>query len=210
MKNFKEIIPNVLTVIRIILTPLLIILSLLKMWKLVIIFVCIGAITDFLDGKLARLFKTTSVIGAKLDTIADKVFAIGLIMCLISRRKSFIIILLLELIIASTNLYYNYKTKKVKSLKIGKFKTVVLFITIISAFISILNKNFINLTTGLIYATINLQVLSIIEYFCYYLENMKKINNYEEKTLEKTIKIDNLVELAEQYGVLEEEKKDNY
>lgn len=211
MKNFKEIIPNVLTTIRIIITPILVILSLLKMWKLVIIFAIIGAITDFLDGKLARKFNTISTIGAKLDTIADKVFALGLIICLIFKNRSYIIILILELIIAFTNLYYYYKTQKVKSLKIGKFKTALLYITIICSFICILNKKFINPTNGLIYATINLQILSIIEYSCYYIENKTKTKQtQDEVALEKTIKIDNLVELAEQYGIIDEEKKENY
>lgn len=211
MKNFKEIIPNVLTTIRIIITPILVILSLLKMWKLVIIFAIVGAITDFLDGKLARKFNTTSTIGAKLDTIADKVFALGLIICLIFKNRSYIIVLILELIIAFTNLYYYYKTQKVKSLKIGKFKTALLYITIICSFICILNKKFINPTNGLIYATINLQILSIIEYLCYYIETRKKQKQtQDEVSLEKTIKIDNLVELAEQYGIIDEETKENY
>lgn len=211
MKNFKEIIPNVLTTIRIIITPILVIFSLLKMWKLVIIFAIIGAITDFLDGKLARKFNTISNIGAKLDTIADKVFSLGLIICLIFKNRSYVIVLILELIIAFTNLYYYYKTQKVKSLKIGKFKTALLYITIICSFICILNKKFINPTNGLIYATINLQILSIIEYLCYYIENKTKTKQaQDEVALEKTIKIDNLVELAEQYGIIDEEKKENY
>lgn len=44
----------------------------------------VAAVTDFLDGWLARRFKATSLLGAILDPIADKVLVCGVILGLLS------------------------------------------------------------------------------------------------------------------------------
>ena len=48
--EYKQMIPNILTIIRISLTPILILLSFLGYIKTVIILSIIAAITDMLDG----------------------------------------------------------------------------------------------------------------------------------------------------------------
>ena len=66
-------IPNALTISRIILTFVVIYLVFIRasLVKIVIIF-AIAAITDFLDGQLARKFKWESEFGRKADMIADR------------------------------------------------------------------------------------------------------------------------------------------
>ncbi|MEK6888998.1 MAG: CDP-alcohol phosphatidyltransferase family protein [Nanoarchaeota archaeon] len=66
-------IPNALTISRIILTFVVIYLVFIKasLVKIVIIF-AIAAITDFLDGQLARRCKWESEFGRKADMIADR------------------------------------------------------------------------------------------------------------------------------------------
>lgn len=201
----------------------MIILSLLGHLKIVIALAIIAAITDMLDGKLARYWKVTSLKGAKLDAVADKTFAIGLIICLLQKNNSMLTLLILEIIITITNLFYYYKTNKAESLMIGKFKTTFLFITIICSFITILTKKFILLTQGFKTVTINLQILSLISYFLrfYEFKNNKKITvednlshqkiiNEIEDNENKTIKIDNLVELTKKYDFYDNEKDDIY
>ena len=83
----------------------------------------IAALTDFFDGYLARKWQVTSVKGAKLDAVADKVFAISLVGCLISKNKILIIAFVLEIIIGCSNMYYHLQNKKVSSLMVGKIKT---------------------------------------------------------------------------------------
>ncbi|MBR0535696.1 MAG: CDP-diacylglycerol--glycerol-3-phosphate 3-phosphatidyltransferase [Clostridia bacterium] len=72
----KKNIPNILTIVRIFLTPVFlgVFLSEIKnhfLWGLVVF--AIAAITDFLDGKLARKNNIVTVFGQLADPVADKV-----------------------------------------------------------------------------------------------------------------------------------------
>lgn len=65
-------IPNILTVIRILLTPLFVILLLKDLFHFALLVFTIAVLTDGLDGLLARYFNQHTVLGAYLDPIADK------------------------------------------------------------------------------------------------------------------------------------------
>ena len=65
-------IPNILTVIRILLTPLFVIFLLKDLFHFALLVFAIAAITDGLDGLLARYLNQYTVLGAYLDPIADK------------------------------------------------------------------------------------------------------------------------------------------
>ncbi len=69
-------IPNILTIGRILIAPILVIVFYfpgeLSDWLSCAIFV-IAAFTDYLDGFFARLYKQQSKFGELLDPIADKV-----------------------------------------------------------------------------------------------------------------------------------------
>ena len=72
----KRNIPNILTVVRIILTPVFLGLFLSELshhflWGLIVF--SIGAFTDFLDGKLARKNGVVTVFGQLADPVADKI-----------------------------------------------------------------------------------------------------------------------------------------
>lgn len=69
-------IPNLLTLIRIMLAPVFLILFLQEDWIMrlaaVVVFT-VAAITDYLDGYLARLLQAHSAFGNFMDPLADKV-----------------------------------------------------------------------------------------------------------------------------------------
>jgi cardiolipin synthase len=65
-------VPNLLTIIRILLTPLLVILLLNGRPKEALIVFVAAGITDGLDGLIARLYRQKSRLGAFLDPMADK------------------------------------------------------------------------------------------------------------------------------------------
>lgn len=65
-------IPNILTVSRILLTPLFVIYLVKGMFQFALLVFTIAAISDGLDGLLARYFNQHSALGAYLDPIADK------------------------------------------------------------------------------------------------------------------------------------------
>jgi CDP-diacylglycerol---glycerol-3-phosphate 3-phosphatidyltransferase len=81
-------VPNLLAVIRLILTPI-------AMWLILrsdpvdsttiaaaSVFV-VAALTDLLDGYLARRWKITTTVGAFLDTVADKILVAGSLLALV-------------------------------------------------------------------------------------------------------------------------------
>ena len=72
--------PNVLTVARIVVTPIFLVLLLggtfWGQFVAAVLFI-LAAITDWLDGKLARTYGASSRLGQFLDPLADKVLVLG-------------------------------------------------------------------------------------------------------------------------------------
>lgn len=169
-------IPNILTLIRIILTPFIIYFSIINRMKVCICLICIGAITDLLDGLIARKFNLQSSIGAKLDTISDKLFAGCLVIALIFKNYLFILCLMGEIFITIINLVSFAKGKNPKTMFIGKVKTTILFITIILGFISIPYPNITIFANITILISFIFQILSSMCYLNYFI-NFKKIAN---------------------------------
>jgi CDP-diacylglycerol--glycerol-3-phosphate 3-phosphatidyltransferase len=98
MKNFKSHlnVPNVLTIIRILLIPIFVLTFYLPWsWSHItaaIIFL-VACATDWLDGYLARALKQTSLFGAFLDPIADKL-AVSIALVLVVGENHFFYITL--------------------------------------------------------------------------------------------------------------------
>ena len=200
--DIKKKIPNILTFSRLFFTLLILLFGLLKQFNLVLIFCIIASITDFFDGFLARKFKAITSFGAKLDAVVDKVFVICLLITLINTNISFLVLLLLEMLIGISNLYYYFKLSYVNSLLVGKIKTASLFVTIIIAYFHLFFNIpiFLTILNGFIYMTGNLQFLSFISYLEFFLENLNKkpVENIStDDDLEKTIYVNNLDDLLE-------------
>ena len=64
--------PNILTATRILLTPLFVIFLLRDMFGFALVVFTVSAVSDALDGLLARYFNQRTELGAYLDPIADK------------------------------------------------------------------------------------------------------------------------------------------
>jgi CDP-diacylglycerol--glycerol-3-phosphate 3-phosphatidyltransferase len=81
-------IPNLLAVLRLILTPVAMYLILQSPGSrgyaiaATVVFV-IAALTDFADGYLARRWRITTTLGAFLDTVADKILVVGALLALV-------------------------------------------------------------------------------------------------------------------------------
>ncbi|MDF1615018.1 CDP-alcohol phosphatidyltransferase family protein [Desulfurivibrio dismutans] len=69
-------IPNLITIVRILLVPLLAIFLLEEKYNLALLVFIIAGISDGLDGFLARLLKQKTRLGAILDPVADKALLI--------------------------------------------------------------------------------------------------------------------------------------
>jgi cardiolipin synthase len=65
-------VPNILTVLRILVTPLFVILLIRDLHGYALLLFIFAGISDGLDGLIARMFNQRSDLGAVLDPIADK------------------------------------------------------------------------------------------------------------------------------------------
>ena len=70
-------IPNLLTVLRIILVPFIAYTLLYRLWMLAFPLFAIAAVSDALDGYLARKWDQKTKIGAYLDPLADKLLIVS-------------------------------------------------------------------------------------------------------------------------------------
>lgn len=70
-------IPNVLTLLRVLFIPVVIMLYLRGEQGLALVFLIFSLLTDFLDGRLARALGQETHFGAIFDPIADKFVAMG-------------------------------------------------------------------------------------------------------------------------------------
>ncbi len=177
----KKYIPNILTLSRLLITPLLIYLGLTNHIITLIIVAILITLTDFLDGYLARKWQVTSAFGAKADMIADKFLAITLLILLIMKINLFFYILILEIIIAIVNIYIFIKSKYINSLLIGKIKTWCLFTTILAGFMSILFPWLKIFTTILALITIFIQLIALYKYVSYYFKSKKTPKEYTKE-----------------------------
>ncbi len=70
-------IPNILTICRILLTPLFVILAQRNLFGHALLIFALAGVSDALDGLIARLFNQRTELGAFLDPIADKLLLIS-------------------------------------------------------------------------------------------------------------------------------------
>ena len=166
--NINKQIANLLTLSRFFSPFILLPLYYLNKTILFITVIILFCLTDTFDGYFARKYNSTSLFGRYLDAVVDKIFALTLLIPVLS--KPLFIILIIEIIIALVNLYKFYKNLNPKTKYIGKIKTTFLFVLIGLLY---LNK-FIVIpyiyTSTLTIMTIVIQVITLLSY----LELIKK------------------------------------
>ena len=133
--------PNILTVLRLLAAPGVAIIFLILPhpyadWVALILFVT-AAITDWLDGYLARLWKQHSRFGAMLDPIADKamvVIALATLMGIFGFTTLLILpvaaILFREVFVSGLREYLGNTAGTLKVTQLAKWKTTVQMIAI--------------------------------------------------------------------------------
>lgn len=82
-------IPNWLCFLRIALIPVFSVLFIKEQYIAAFILMIIAAVTDLIDGKIARKFNMISNLGKILDPIADKLSQIAIVIILIVKFWSF-------------------------------------------------------------------------------------------------------------------------
>ena len=87
-----------------------------------LIIIAILFFTDYLDGCLSRECKVQTLFGSIMDTVADKVLCVVLILCIASKSSVLYIMLFGEIIIATMNLIGTINGVPLVAIMMGKAK----------------------------------------------------------------------------------------
>ena len=170
--------PNIITISRIISLILGFIFFIKDNILISLILYVYGAVSDSIDGYLARRLDAYSKLGQYLDAISDKLYFLSLIIILLLNKKYLIIIpFIMEIIISIINYLIIKKNKKVFTERVGKFKTTLFMITLILGIISIKIYSFMYPYIVFLVLTIYFHIETIFAY----------INQYNGNSSEKKV-----------------------
>ena len=142
--------PNKLTIMRMLLVPAMLIVSLFNIpgevlgiplgFIIMDVIFIIGALTDKFDGYLARKNNQVTTFGKFLDPIADKILVISAFIILVEKGRLPawipVIVIIREFLVSGYRLIAVEKKGKVVAANVwGKLKTVTQMIAIILAFV---------------------------------------------------------------------------
>lgn len=165
--------PNKLTLFRVILIPFFVFFLLAPYFEgygnyiAVAIFI-VASITDFLDGKIARKYHLVTNFGKFIDPLADKLLVSSALICLVALNKipAWIVIVIIarEFIISGFRLVAADNGVVIAASYWGKFKTAFQMVTVIVLILNIPGEVFAVIGTVLIYISLVLTVISLIDY----------------------------------------------
>lgn len=169
-------IANKLTLLRIVLIPIFIATFYInvKYQYFIATFVfIIAAVTDFLDGNLARKHNMVTNFGKLIDPIADKLLVCSALVMLMTRPEfnmSAIVVIILigrEFIVSGFRLLAASEGKVVAASKLGKLKTVVQIVAVCTVLLEGELLAWLNIPFGqiLMWLSAVLAIISLIDYF---------------------------------------------
>ena len=195
---FKHV-PNILTIVRFLLIPIIILFALEDNYIATIIVLTISGITDILDGYIARKYNFISNFGKLMDPLADKATQVALLMTLTIQRIIpvwiIVIVVLKEFFMISGASFLYGKELVVSSKWYGKLTTVLFYVAIVcSLFTQYWNTSLVTnpkyslpiipeFHTYIYYLAVVTTIFSLIMYIkAFYLQGyLKKENNINKK-----------------------------
>ncbi len=183
-------IPNILTIIRFLFIPAIVISLIYDNYLLALILFTVSSITDVLDGKIARKYNVITDFGKLMDPLADKLTQLSVLLtlsikCVIPIWIVLVLILKESIMISGASFLYG-KNLVVSSKWYGKLTTVLIYIAVVS---SCLIKIF-DLPDFDIYIyilAIIFAIFSLLKYFTYFYGNGYLPNKEELKKQSKTV-----------------------
>jgi CDP-diacylglycerol--glycerol-3-phosphate 3-phosphatidyltransferase len=166
--------PNSLTLLRISLIPIFVIFLTVRIpygnYLAALVFV-IAALTDSLDGYLARKWKQVTKMGIILDPLADKLLITAALISLVELREIAgwiaIIILGREFAVSGLRILKAEEGIIIAASKLGKIKTISQIIAVVLIILKNLYYPYFRLPIGVwaMYIAVVITVISGIEYF---------------------------------------------
>ena len=165
--------PNKLTLFRVILIPFFVFFMLApnmtgyNNYIAVAIFI-VASLTDLLDGKIARKYNLVTNFGKFMDPLADKLLVCSAMICLIQTGAldAWIVVVIIarEFIISGFRLIASDNGVVIAASYWGKFKTTFQMIMVIVLILNIPHPVFQIMGTVLIYISLILTVVSLVDY----------------------------------------------
>ena len=162
-------IPNILTVLRFLLIPVILHFLVHDQFILAIIFLTLSGITDILDGTIARKFNFITNFGKLIDPLADKITQLSILWLLVSKNIIplwiLVIVLLKEATMVAGASFLYGKELVVSSKWYGKASTVLFYLAIV---LSMIFKD-LQIQSGIdliiYYIAVSMTMFSLIMYF---------------------------------------------
>ena len=143
MKKYFKYVPNILTIIRFCLVPLIITFLVKGNYIGAVITFSISGLTDILDGIIARKYNFISDFGKLMDPLADKITQISMLFMLTIKNIIplwiIVVVLVKEFLMVCGASFLYGKEMVVSSKWYGKLSTVLFYIAIV---ISLILKKF--------------------------------------------------------------------
>jgi len=162
--------PNILTLMRVLLTPLFVILIINKYFGWALLTFAVAGITDGLDGLIARLTHQRTELGAYLDPIADKLltFAAFISLAIIEMIPSWLVVIVITrdimILVGFLVMFLTNHHPKINPSLLSKMTTTFQIITILLALLAGFSATFLRLSTYAYYVTGIITVLSGTQY----------------------------------------------
>lgn len=189
---FKHI-PNILTIIRFILIPIILNFIFKGDYISGIILFSISGLTDVLDGFIARKFNLISNFGKLMDPLADKLTQISVLAALVSVKIIPVwilaIVVLKELIMVVGASFLYGKDVVVYSRWYGKLATVLFYIAIVA---SLLVKQFElpEIWTNLDFGLYCLAIVTTVFALVMYVKDLYQKGFIDKQDLKKEVTVD--------------------
>lgn len=185
-------IPNIFTIMRFLLIPVIVISCIEKNYVLAIVLITLSGATDILDGAIARKYNLITDFGKLMDPLADKATQISIltILCVENIVPIWILVIVImkEFCMVSGASFLYGKELVVSSKWYGKLATVLFYLAIvISLILQQINGNtewnmtIINhISDGIYYAAVVTTIISLILYMkAFYIQGYLKKENKE-------------------------------
>lgn len=162
--------PNILTLIRVLLIPLFVIFIINKHLDWALLTFAIAGITDGLDGLIARLTHQRTELGAYLDPIADKLllFAGFISLAIIEVIPSWLVVIVITrdviILMGFLVMFLTGYHPKINPSLLSKTTTTFQIVTILFVLMAWYFPGFKRLSVVAIYATAIITILSGIQY----------------------------------------------
>ncbi len=179
VKNQIFTIPNLLSAIRLVLIPFIVITFFKGHYTTALILTAVSAFTDVIDGRIARHFNMISDLGKMLDPLADKLTEGALIICLISRYKLMIALLMVMACKETMMVVMGLKALKNDSVNsarwYGKVCTVFLYAVMMALLLFVKIPR--PVANGLIIACMVMAIFTMIMYIRFYRDVLQQLEN---------------------------------